>query len=61
MSVELETVSPGPGRDFIGYGRNAPHVALPGDAKVAVNLALVYEGGSQYSWLDNHASFLPRG
>ncbi len=36
-------------RDFIGYGSNAPHIAWPDGAAVAVNLVLVYEEGSEYS------------
>ncbi len=40
------------GRDFIGYGSKAPHVVWPGGARVAVNLVLVYEEGSEYSVLE---------
>lgn len=39
----------GPARDFVGYGRRAPIVQWPGGAKVAINLVLVYEEGSEYS------------
>ncbi|MHB1836306.1 MAG: polysaccharide deacetylase family protein [Solirubrobacteraceae bacterium] len=38
-------------RDLVGYGRNAPDVSWPGGARVAVNLVLVYEEGSEYSVL----------
>lgn len=43
----------GPARDFIGYGRTPPFVTWPGGAKVAINLVLVYEEGSEYSWLED--------
>jgi peptidoglycan/xylan/chitin deacetylase (PgdA/CDA1 family) len=47
------TQATGPARDFIGYGRNAPKVTWPHGAKVAINLVLVYEEGSEYSWLED--------
>src|SRR5580698_4744728 len=47
------TQATGPARDFIGYGRNAPRVIWPHGAKVAINLVLVYEEGSEYSWLED--------
>ena len=42
-------------RDLVGYGRNPPPFAWPGDARVVVNLVLVYEAGSEYSvaWGDD--------
>jgi peptidoglycan/xylan/chitin deacetylase (PgdA/CDA1 family) len=40
---------PGPPRDFVGYGRNVPKVRWPDSARVAVNLVLNYEEGSEYS------------
>jgi peptidoglycan/xylan/chitin deacetylase (PgdA/CDA1 family) len=42
-------------RDLIGYGRTPPSFAWPGDAKVVVNLVLVYEEGTEYSvaWGDD--------
>lgn len=43
----------GPARDFIGYGRTPPSVTWPAGAKVAINLVLVYEEGSEYSWLED--------
>ena len=36
-------------RDLIGYGRNPPHAAWPGGARIAVNFVLNYEEGSEYS------------
>jgi peptidoglycan/xylan/chitin deacetylase (PgdA/CDA1 family) len=47
------TAASGPARDFIGYGRKAPFVTWPDQVKVAVNLVLVYEEGSEYSWLED--------
>jgi len=42
-------------RDLAGYGRDAPGISWPGDAKVVINLVLVYEAGSEYSvaWGDD--------
>lgn len=37
-------------RDLIGYGQNEPTVRWPGDARVAVNLVVNYEEGSEYSF-----------
>jgi peptidoglycan/xylan/chitin deacetylase (PgdA/CDA1 family) len=38
-------------RDLVGYGRNPPAFSWPDDARVVVNLVLVYEEGSEYSVL----------
>jgi peptidoglycan/xylan/chitin deacetylase (PgdA/CDA1 family) len=38
---------PGPRRDFVGYGRHVPKVTWPDDARVAVNLVVNYEEGSE--------------
>lgn len=38
-------------RDFVGYGPNPPWVEWPGGAKLAINLVLNYEEGSEYQWL----------
>jgi peptidoglycan/xylan/chitin deacetylase (PgdA/CDA1 family) len=40
---------PGPKRDYVGYGEHPPRVVWPNDAKVAVNLVVNYEEGSEYS------------
>lgn len=40
---------PGPKRDLIGYGRHVPRVRWPDGARVAINLVLNYEEGSEYS------------
>lgn len=34
-------------RDLIGYGRDAPHAAWPGDARIAVQFVLNYEEGGE--------------
>jgi len=39
-------------RDFIGYGPNPPHPRWPGDARIAVNIVLNYEEGSEPSFAD---------
>lgn len=41
---------PGPGRDFVGYGRTPPRVRWPNDARVAVSLVVNYEEGSEYAY-----------
>jgi peptidoglycan/xylan/chitin deacetylase (PgdA/CDA1 family) len=42
-------------RDLVGYGRTPPAFSWPDDARVVVNLVLVYEEGSEYSvmWGDD--------
>ena len=42
-------------RDLVGYGRTPPAFGWPDDARVVVNLVLVYEEGSEYSvaWGDD--------
>ncbi|MCX7303707.1 MAG: polysaccharide deacetylase family protein [Hyphomicrobiales bacterium] len=40
-------------RDFVGYGPRPPIVTWPGDVKLAINLVLNYEEGSEYSWLED--------
>src|SRR5438105_4861340 len=40
---------PGPRRDFVGHGRVPPKVFWPDGAKVAVNIVVNYEEGSEYS------------
>ena len=40
---------PGPRRDFVGYGRRPPKVFWPDGAKIAVNIVVNYEEGSEYS------------
>jgi putative urate catabolism protein len=39
-------------RDLIGYGEYPPHPQWPGVARVAVNIVMNYEEGSEYSFLD---------
>jgi peptidoglycan/xylan/chitin deacetylase (PgdA/CDA1 family) len=38
-------------RDLVGYGRDRPAFAWPGGGRVAVNVVLVYEEGTEYSVL----------
>jgi allantoinase len=38
---------PGPERDYIGYGREVPKVVWPNEARVAINLVINYEEGSE--------------
>ena len=50
-----ETAVPGPKRDFVGYGRHVPRVRWPDGARVAINLVLNYEEGSEYSFPNGDA------
>jgi peptidoglycan/xylan/chitin deacetylase (PgdA/CDA1 family) len=45
--------SPGPARDFVGYGPEPPHFEWPGGARVAINLVVNYEEGGEYSLGDD--------
>ena len=40
---------PGPARDYVGYGRRTPEVSWPGGARVALNIVVSYEEGSEQS------------
>lgn len=40
---------PGPVRDYVGYGRSQPKVHWPGGARLAVQIVVNYEEGSEYS------------
>ena len=48
MRLEDKDV-PGPPRDYVGYGRHRPRVVWPDEARVAVNIVVNYEEGSEYS------------
>ncbi|HEY9849608.1 MAG TPA: allantoinase PuuE [Leptolyngbyaceae cyanobacterium] len=50
----MTTVYP---RDMIGYGANPPHPKWPGDARIALQIVMNYEEGSEYSIPDgdNHS------
>jgi len=51
---------PGPARDFVGYGRDVPEARWPGDARVAINLVMNWEEGSELSfWFGDEAN--PQG
>ena len=40
---------PGPPRDMVGYGRHAPRARWPDNARIAINLVINYEEGSEYT------------
>ncbi|MFB2973644.1 allantoinase PuuE [Aerosakkonema sp. BLCC-F183] len=42
----MTTVYP---RDMVGYGANPPHPKWPGDARIALQIVMNYEEGSEYS------------
>jgi len=51
---------PGPKRDFVGYGRDVPDARWPGGARVAINIVLNWEEGSEQSyWFGDEAN--PQG
>src|SRR6202007_468339 len=44
-------------RDYIGYGANPPDPQWPGEARIAVNINLNFEGGGERSVMDgDHVS-----
>jgi peptidoglycan/xylan/chitin deacetylase (PgdA/CDA1 family) len=43
-------------RDFAGYGEHPPHARWPGDARIAINFNLNYEGGGEASVADGDAA-----
>lgn len=53
--MPTQMVDSGSVRDFVGYGRKAPHPRWPGEARIAINFALNIEEGSEYSPLDGDA------
>lgn len=46
----------GPSRDFVGYGPNPPDAQWPGGARLALNIVLNYEEGSEPSVPDGDAA-----
>lgn len=48
-------------RDFIGYGIHPPQVRWPGGARLAVQVVINYEEGSEYSLLDGDPRREPTG
>jgi peptidoglycan/xylan/chitin deacetylase (PgdA/CDA1 family) len=45
----------GTDRDFRGYGHNPPHPQWPGNARIAINVNLNYEGGGESCVADGDA------
>jgi len=39
-------------RDYIGYGDALPHAHWPGEARIAVNINVNFEGGGEHSLMD---------
>ena len=37
-------------RDLVGYGASPPHPKWPGDARIALNIVMNYEEGSEYQF-----------
>lgn len=58
LSTAAEAYRPEP-RDLIGYGRAGRAVAWPGDARIAVNLVINYEEGSEYGAEPDDHEFEP--
>ena len=42
----------GAARDLVGYGASPPHISLPGNAQIAVNIVINYEEGAELSPVD---------
>ncbi len=42
-----ENEVPGPRRDYVGNGRNVPKVVWPNEARVAINIVINNEEGSE--------------
>jgi allantoinase len=47
---------PGYPRDMVGYGRDAPHPRWPGDARIAISIAVNYEAGAESNILHGDAT-----
>jgi peptidoglycan/xylan/chitin deacetylase (PgdA/CDA1 family) len=45
-----DVAAPGPRRDLIGYGEHLPNIEWPGGARVALQIAVNYEEGSELSF-----------
>jgi len=50
LFVSTDQRVPGPVRDLVGYGGQAPHFTWPGKARVAVQIVINYEEGSEKSF-----------
>ena len=48
--VRRDTPVAGPARELVGYGEHPPRVAWPGGARVAVQIVVNYEEGSEKSF-----------
>lgn len=59
MSSPIGASSAGVARDFVGYANQLPDFAWPGDARIAVNLVLNYEEGSERTPLEGDATREP--
>ena len=51
--------NPEPSRDLVGYGAAPPQVVWPGEARLAVNIAVNYEEGSERSPLEGDLDVEP--
>jgi peptidoglycan/xylan/chitin deacetylase (PgdA/CDA1 family) len=55
----IQPVLPGQDRDLAGYGRKGAKVQWPGNARIAVNLVINYEEGSEYGASPGDTEFEP--
>jgi allantoinase len=39
-------------RDYVGYADDPPHAQWPGDARIALNINVNFEGGGEHSLMD---------
>jgi peptidoglycan/xylan/chitin deacetylase (PgdA/CDA1 family) len=51
----MSDIVTGPARGLLGYGQHAPQIEWPGGAKVAVNIVVNYEEGSEQNHADGDA------
>ncbi len=42
-------------RDYVGYGDDLPHAQWPGNARIALNINVNFEGGGEHSLMDGDA------
>jgi peptidoglycan/xylan/chitin deacetylase (PgdA/CDA1 family) len=48
--AQVDTSTDGPVREFVGYGKRPPKITWPGNSKVAVQIVVNYEEGSEKSF-----------
>ena len=57
--MTLDTIQQGPARDFVGYGAHPPTFTWPTGARLAVNIVINYEEGSERTPLEGDSEREP--